>query len=154
MPQDHHYYMSLALERAKQAGDLGNRPIASLIVRDGAIIGQGENTMFTDFDPSGHAEIAAIRRGCASLRTLDLAGSTLYSTVEPCPMCFWAMLESKIATVVLGGRYASMGRTDVGRYSIESFLEFTGRSMQVVTGVLQHECEKVRMEWGEKQAKR
>ena len=146
--------MSLALDRAKQAGARVNRPIASIIVRDGAIIGEGENSMFTDFDPSAHAEIAAVRRACAALRTLDLSGSTLYSTIEPCPMCFWAMLESKIATVVLGGRYAGLNRTDVGRYSVESFLEFTGRSMEVVTGILPRECEQLRLEWSARQAQR
>src|SRR5688572_13395582 len=136
MAEHHQHYMSLALDRARAAGDKGNRPVASVIVRDGGIIGEGENTAFTDFDPSAHAEVAAIRKACAALRTLDLTGSTLYSTIEPCPMCFWAMLESKVATVVLGGRYAGLNRTDVGRYSVESFLEYTGRSMQVVTGIL------------------
>ena len=69
-------------------------------------------------------------------------------------MCFWAMLEAKIATVVLGGRYAGLNRTDVGRYSVESFLEFTGRSMQVVTGILPRECEQLRLEWSARQAQR
>ena len=153
-PNKHQRYMTLALERARQAGELGNRPIASIIVRDGEIIGEGENSMFTDFDPSAHAEIAAVRRACAALRTLDLSGSTLYSTIEPCPMCFWAMLESKVAAVVLGGRYAGLNRTDVGRYSVESFLEFTGRSMQVVTGILQRECEQLRLDWAKRHAQR
>lgn len=144
---DHRHYMSLALERARAAGETGNRPVASMIVRDGRVLAEGVNTAFTDFDPSAHAEVAAIRTACAALRTLDLSGTTLYSTLEPCPMCFWAMQEARIGTLVLGGRYAGLGRTDLGRYTVESFIEFTGRMLVVVTGVLERECEQVRLDW-------
>jgi tRNA(adenine34) deaminase len=147
MSHDHAHYMRLALEQARAAAARGNRPVASLIVRDGAIIGEGQNTMFTDFDPSAHAEVAALRQACGRLKTLDLSGATLYSTLEPCPMCFWAMQEARISRLVLGGRYAGIGRTDVGRYTVESFLEFTGRTLELVTGVLARECEAVRIDW-------
>jgi tRNA(adenine34) deaminase len=147
MNDQHSVYMKQALEQARQAGRTGNRPVASIIVREGTIIGQGSNTIYTDFDPSAHAEIAAIREACARLKTVDLSGSTLYSTLEPCPMCFWAMQEAKVSRLVLGGRYAGIGRTDLGRYTVESFLEFTGKTLEVVTGVLSAECEQVRLDW-------
>ena len=152
MSHDHIYYMRLALEDARAAIAEGNRPVASIIVRDGAIIGRGRNTIFTDSDPSAHAEVAAIRQACGKHRTTDLSGSTLYSTLEPCPMCFWAIQEAKITRLVLGGRYAGIGRTDIGRYTVESFLEFTGRKLDLVTGVLARECEAVRIEWMKAQA--
>ena len=152
MAANHLHYMRLALERARAAGEQGNRPIASILVRDGEVIGSAENTMFSDYDPSAHAEIAVIRQTCARMRTLDLSGSTLYSTLEPCPMCLWAMLEARIPRLVMGGRYAGLGRTDLGRYSVESFLEFTGRSLEIVTGVLSRECEQVRLDWKERPA--
>lgn len=145
--EEHARYMKLALEQAREAGRQGNRPVASIIVRGGAIIGEGQNTIFTDLDPSAHAEVAAIRQACGRLKTVDLSGSTLYSTLEPCPMCFWAMQEAKISRLVLGGRYAGIGRTDIGRYTVESFLEFTGRKLEVITGVLAGECEAARIEW-------
>ena len=145
--EEHHRYMQRALEQAREAGQRGNRPVASIIVRDGAIIGEGQNTIYSDLDPSAHAEIAAIRQACARLEAVDLSRSTLYSTLEPCPMCFWAMQEAKIGRLVLGGRYVGIGRTDLGRYTVESFLQFTGRSLEVVTGVLEKECEAVRLEW-------
>jgi tRNA(Arg) A34 adenosine deaminase TadA len=147
MNNDHAHYMGIALEQAREAARKGNRPVASLIVRDGEIIGAGQNTIFTDFDPSAHAEVAAIRQACGRLKTTDLAGSTLYSTLEPCPMCFWAMQEAKISRLVLGGRYAGIGRTDLGRYTVESFLDFTGRKLEIICGVLQQECEAARIEW-------
>src|SRR5688500_10318665 len=140
---EHERYMRLALERAREAGAKGNRPVASVIVRDGEVLAVAANTAFTDFDPSAHAELAAIRKACADLRTVDLSGSTLYTTIEPCPMCFWVMQEARIGRLVLGGRFTGIGRTDKGRYTVESFLEFTGRSLDVIPGVLQHECEAV-----------
>jgi tRNA(Arg) A34 adenosine deaminase TadA len=148
---EHEHYMAMALDAARAAGRAGNRPIASIIVRDGAILGRGSNTMFSDFDPSAHAEVTALRDACGRHRTLDLSGSTLYSTLEPCPMCFWAMQEAKVARLVLGGRYAGLGRTDLGRYNVESFMEFTGRRFELVTGVLQKECEAARIEWNDAQ---
>jgi tRNA(adenine34) deaminase len=147
MNDDHIHHMRRAIEQAREAGRQGNRPVASIIVRDDAIIGEGQNTILTDCDPSAHAEVAAIRQACGRLRTVDLSGSTLYSTLEPCPMCFWAMQEARIGRLVLGGRYAGIGRTNLGRYTVESFLEFTGRSLEVVTGVLAGECEAVRLKW-------
>lgn len=143
---DHVHYMQLALNQAGEAARRGNRPVASIIVRDGRIIGEGQNTMFTDIDPSAHAEIMAIRQACGRLKTVDLSGATLYSTLEPCPMCFWAMHEAKIGRLVLGGRYAGIGRTR-GRYSIESVQEFTGYRLEVVTGVLAKECEETWLDW-------
>jgi tRNA(Arg) A34 adenosine deaminase TadA len=154
MSQDHQHYMRLALEQARAAGEKGNRPVASIIVRDDRILGAGENAIYTDLDPSAHAEIAAIRDACAKLKTVDLAGSTLYTTLEPCPMCFWAMQEARIGTLVMGGRYQGIGRTDMGRYTVESFLEFTGRPLEVITGVLQRECEEVRLQWQGRMSKR
>lgn len=152
MSDDHIHYMRLALEGARRAWRKGNRPVASIIVREGAIIAEGQNTMFTDFDPSAHAEVAAIRHACGRFKTVDLSGSTLYSTLEPCPMCLWAILEAKIGRLVLGARHASVKRTDLGRYTVESFLEFANKKLDIVTGVLAPECEAVRIEWLEAQA--
>ena len=141
---EHERYMAMALDDARAAGRAGNRPIASLIVRGGEILGAGRNTMFSDFDPTAHAEIAALRDACRRLRTLDLGGATLYTTIEPCPMCLWAMLEAKVARLVLGGRLANIPGLDYGPYSVESFMEYTGRRIELVTGLRQGECEALR----------
>lgn len=151
---DHLEYMRTALGDARAAGIAGNRPVASIIVRDGEVLARASNTMFIDHDPSAHAEIAALRIACRTLRTLDLSGSTLYSTLEPCAMCLWCMLEAKVTRLVLGGRYAGIGGFELGRYTVEAFLEFTGRRLEIVTGVLEDECEAVRREWMQAQAAR
>ena len=140
-------YMQLAFEDARQAYAAGNRPVAALIVRDDAIIGSGRNTAYTDRDPSAHAEVAAIRVACRKLDTLELSGATLYSTLEPCPMCLWMILEAKIARLVLGARHAALKRTDTGDYSVETFLALTRRPLEIVTGVLEQECVDLRLKW-------
>ncbi|MCC7487049.1 MAG: nucleoside deaminase [Burkholderiales bacterium] len=148
MTLGHEHFMDIALELARKAGDQGNRPIGSVLVdARGKILAQGTNRMYTDFDPTAHAETIVIREACKSLGTVDLSGSTIYSTLEPCPMCCWAIIDSKVARLVLGGRYAGLGRRDVGRYSIETFLEFTGKSLELVTGVRQKEGEELRRGW-------
>ena len=150
---DHHHYMQLALEDARNAMQAGNRPIGSIIVRDGEILARAGNTMFTDHDPSAHAEVAVLRLACGRFRTVELPGSTLYTTVEPCPMCLWALLEAKVARLVMGGRYASIGGYRLGRYTVESFLEFMDRKLDVIIDVLQAECEALRSEWAKSQGR-
>ena len=150
---DHRHYMKLALEDARGAIQAGNRPIGSVIVRNGEILARAANTMFTDHDPSAHAEVAALRIACSRIRAVELPGSTLYTSVEPCPMCLWALLEAKVARLVMGGRYASIGGYSLGRYNVESFLEFVDRRLEVITGVMQAECEALRREWAKAQGR-
>ena len=155
MALDHEHFMGIALDLARKAAAEGNRPVGSIIVDPrGTIVGQGTNRVFTDFDPTAHGETLAIRDACGRLQALDLSACTLYSSLEPCPMCCWAIIDAKIGTLVLGGRHAALGRTDVGRYSVESFLEFTGRSLQLVTGVRANESEDMRRAWNAERAAR
>jgi len=148
MSLDHDRFMGLALELARKAGDEGNRPVGSLVVdARGTILAQGANRVYTDFDPTAHGETIVIREATQKLKTVDLSGCTLYSSLEPCPMCCWAILDSKVSRLVLGGRNAALGRTDLGRYSVESLMELTGRSVELVTGVRAQECEDMRRAW-------
>jgi tRNA(Arg) A34 adenosine deaminase TadA len=76
----------------------GGGPFAALIVRDGAVIAEGVNTVFTTNDPTAHGEVNAIRKACAALGVFSLAGCEIYSSSEPCPMClaaiYWAHLDA------------------------------------------------------------
>jgi len=64
--------------------------------------------------------------------------------MEPCPMCAGALVNARIADWVVGGRFKAIGRTDLGRYSIESFAEFVGADIRITSGVLQQECQELR----------
>ena len=135
MTMDHNYFMDRAMALATQAMNEGNRPAGCVIVRDGKAIGEGRNLVNTEFDPTAHGEIVAIRRVALDLKTVDLSGCTLYTSMEPCPMCCWAIIDSKIPRLVLGCRHAALGRKDIGTYSVEALVAMTGRPLEIITGV-------------------
>jgi tRNA(Arg) A34 adenosine deaminase TadA len=127
-------FMALAIRRAREQVRRGRRPIWCVIVdARGRVVGQAGNTVARDRDPSAHGEVNAIRKACARLRTLDLSGCTLYSPMEPCPICLSTMLDARISRVVVGARHQSpVGRKDLGRYSMERLLRLTGRKLEIV----------------------
>jgi tRNA(adenine34) deaminase len=139
---DHDRYMRLALEEGRRAGAEGNLAIGSVIVRDGQVIGAGRNTINTESDPTNHAETAAIRDACRALASKELPGATLYTTMEPCPMCLWAICLAGVEELVVGARHADVKppRIGYGHYAVEALLEMTGRRLGIVTGVLTQEC--------------
>lgn len=101
MTEDEHW-MNEAIEQARIAGSLGEVPIGAVIVRDGVIVGAGYNLREKDHDPTAHAEMIAIRQASDSLQAWRLLGCTLYVTLEPCPMCAGAILQSRVERVVYG----------------------------------------------------
>jgi len=141
---EHDQLMHMALEAGRVGAAQGNRAIGSVIVRDGTVIGTGYNTVISEGDPTNHAETVAIRAACRDLDTLELPGATLYTTMEPCPMCLWAISIAGIDRLVLGARHAAFHPHDYGDYSVERLLELTGRTLDLVTGVLTDECEAMR----------
>ncbi len=78
----------------------GGGPFGAVVVKDGAIIGEGRNNVVPGRDPTQHAEIVAIRDACAQLSTHDLSGATIYTSCEPCPMCLAAIWWARCAEVV------------------------------------------------------
>ena len=150
---DHDHFMGLALAEGRKGEHEGNVPVGSVIVRDGEVIGAGHNEATTIPDSTAHAEVQAIRDACRREGVPELAGATLYSTMEPCPMCCWAIIEAGIGRLVLGGRHEGMRkygidrRTTLGGYAVETLLELANRELDVVTGVRTHDCERMRVDW-------
>jgi len=141
-------YMDVALREAEEAFARGDWPVGSVIVRDGAILATGQNRQNTERDITWHAEFDAMRR-VMHARGLDmLAGATVYSTMEPCPMCAGAMKLAGIRRLVLGTRHAALQRTDLGTYSVESFCALTGYGLALTTAVREAECTALRRRWG------
>jgi tRNA(adenine34) deaminase len=142
MPIDPQHFMRHALEEGRRAGAEGNLAIGSVIVRDGAVIGAGRNTINTEGDPTNHAEMAAIREACRALDDAALPGTTLYTTVEPCPMCLWAICLAGVETLVIGARHRDMQppRVHYGTYAVEALLAMTGRRIDIVAGILTDDC--------------
>lgn len=94
--------MRLALEQAERAGRIGEVPVGAVIVRDDAVIATGHNLTHTTDDPTGHAEMVAIRAAASETGHWRLLGCTLYVTLEPCAMCAGAIVLSRIPRLVYG----------------------------------------------------
>ncbi len=95
-------FMELALEQALAARFGDEVPVGAVIVRQGSVIAQAHNLTETTNDPTGHAEILAIRQACALLGSPRLPGCDLYVTLEPCPMCATAISFARIRRVYFG----------------------------------------------------
>ncbi len=96
--------MRLAIEKAKEGIALGQTPFGGCIERHGEVVVCVHNVVWETTDITAHAEVHAIRQACKTLRTIDLSGCTIYSTCEPCPMCFSACHWARISTIVYGAR--------------------------------------------------
>ncbi len=94
--------MAIAIEEAEAAGAAGEVPVGAVVAFDGRIIGRAHNRREADSDPTAHAEILALRMAAASTASWRLAGTTLYVTLEPCPMCAGALVAARVTRVVFG----------------------------------------------------
>lgn len=145
------HFMRRALELARIAGECGDVPVGAVVVRSGEIIAEGYNTREALGCALGHAEISAIDAACKAIGGWRLEGCTLYVTLEPCPMCAGAIVNSRISQVVFGAKDAAAGgmgsvwsihRNPVSRISIE-----------VTDGCLADECRALLREFFENKRK-
>ena len=96
------YFMKLAIEEAKKAAEIGEVPVGALVVCDGEIVSRAYNTRETGKNALHHAEIKAIDQACTVLHGWRLHKCDLYVTLEPCPMCAGAIVNSRIKRVIFG----------------------------------------------------
>ena len=94
--------MQAAIDEARAAHEAGEVPVGAVLVYEGQVAGRAGNRTITDSDPSAHAEILAIREAAAAIGNHRLNGSTLYVTLEPCPMCASAISQARVQRVVFG----------------------------------------------------
>jgi len=131
-------FMRRAIALAEQAAAVGEVPVGALVVKDGEIIGEGYNQPITSCDPTGHAEIIAMRNASAALQNYRLSGCDLYVTIEPCTMCVGAMIHARIGKIVFGATEPRAG-------ALESQLRLMdenhyNHSIEWQGGVLAEEC--------------
>lgn len=93
-------FLHRAIELAVQNASIGQLPFGAVVVRDGDILGTGVNTEFRDLDPTGHAEVGAVRSACREVGTLTLPGAVLASSCEPCALCHATAALAGISRVV------------------------------------------------------
>ena len=102
-------YMRRAMELAQRAAEEGEVPVGAVVVAGGAIVGEGWNRPIAAADPSAHAEIQAMRAASSTLSNYRLLDSTLYVTLEPCPMCVGAIFHARVRRVVFGAKDPKTG---------------------------------------------
>lgn len=134
-------FMRAALDEARKAYELGEVPIGAVVVKDGAIVARSFNLRETAHDATAHAEVLAIRAAGQQQGGWRLSGCTLYVTIEPCPMCAGALLQSRVDRVVYGA-------DDPKAWADRSLLEILQNSglnhqVEVRSGVLADECSQI-----------
>jgi len=131
-------WLRYALTLAKRAADAGEVPVGAVVIKDGAVLGEGWNRPISGHDPSAHAEIVALRAAGASAGNYRLPDTTLYVTLEPCMMCAGALVHARVARVVFGAFDPKSGA--VG--SVWNALEAPGLNHRVQWrgGVLAADC--------------
>ena len=131
-------YMALALELAREAASQGEVPVGCVIAdAGGQVIGRGRNRRIECSDATAHAEMEAIRQACATLGDWRLTDCTMYVTLEPCPMCAGAIINSRIPVLVYGAKEPLSGSCGS---IIDLFWENYGHRPEIYAGVLEADC--------------
>jgi tRNA(adenine34) deaminase len=133
--------MGRALDEARAAATNGEVPVGAVVVRDGELVAAAANAPVTGQDPTGHAEIRALRAAGAALANYRLPGTTLYVTLEPCLMCVGALVHARVERVVFG---AGDPKSGAAGGVVQGFdLPGLNHRPEVVGGVLAEECGEV-----------
>jgi tRNA(Arg) A34 adenosine deaminase TadA len=94
--------MRRAIELSKMSVQNGGGPFGAVIACNGKIVAEGSNCVTLDCDPTAHAEVSTIRKACKALKTFDLSGCEIYTSCEPCPMCFGAIYWAHLDKIYMG----------------------------------------------------
>ncbi|WP_455661206.1 tRNA adenosine(34) deaminase TadA [Pradoshia sp.] len=137
MNQDQQFMQS-AIEQARLALEKKEVPIGAVIVKDGEIIAAAHNLRETNQNATAHAEVLAINEACEKLGTWRLEGTTLYVTLEPCPMCAGALIMSRVDRVVYGARDPKGGCAGTFMNLLED--ERFNHQCEVVSGICEEAC--------------
>ena len=138
-----HQFMRLAVEQAKESVHDGQSPFGAVIVKDGKVVCAVHNVVWATTDITAHAEVHALRVACETLGTIDLAGCTIYSSTEPCPMCFSAIHWANCDRIVFGTYIEDADRAGFRELSIsnEQMKSLGGSGVEVEGGVLRDEAQ-------------
>ncbi|WP_253666971.1 nucleoside deaminase [Thermoanaerobacterium thermosaccharolyticum] len=129
-------YMQCAIDEAVLSLKLGEMPVGAVVVKDGIIIGKGHNLKETEKDATQHAEINAIKDACINIGNWRLNDASLYVTLEPCPMCAGAIIESRIKRVYIGAESRDSGAAGTA-------YDFLNKKVDVYFGIMEDDCKKL-----------
>lgn len=145
-------FMSLAIDEAYKGIKSGRGeggPFGAVIVKDGRVLAAAHNTVLISNDPTRHAEINAISAAAERSGTYDLSGCVIYSTTEPCPMCFSAIHWARIGCLVYGTDIEDVKKLGFNELIIPvPVMKKTGNSsVEICPGFMRHECEELLKYW-------
>ncbi len=131
-------FMRLAIELAEQAERQGEVPVGAVLVRDNQVIARGWNQSITQHDATAHAEMQALREAGQIIENYRLLDTTLYVTLEPCPMCAGALLHSRVKRIVFGAPDLKAGAagTVLNLFNSEAAFHYA----TVEGGLLEEQC--------------
>jgi tRNA(adenine34) deaminase len=138
MTEDDLRFMSHAFDLAREAERAGEVPVGAVIVKEGRIVGEGWNRPISTHDPTAHAEIIAMRAASQHLSTYRLLDTTLYVTLEPCPMCAGAMVHARVKRLVYAASDPRAGAAGTV-FNIVQHSQLNHR-LDVSGGVMAEEC--------------
>ncbi len=149
-------FMRLAIEKARKGIMKGQTPFGACIVKGGKVVSCVHNTVWKTTDITSHAEIHAIRVACKKLRTIDLSGCILYSTCEPCPMCFSACHWAGISKIVYGARIEDAKRSGFSELTISNkrMKGFGNSPIKIVSDFLRQENLELFKLWSQQKDRR
>ncbi len=130
--------MQQALTLARSAAEMGEVPVGAILVLGQDIISTGTNCPIATHDPTGHAEIIALREAAAKLANYRLPGTTLYVTLEPCIMCMGAIIHARLQRLVFGAPDPKTGAA-VSRYAIGTD-KLLNHHIEITSGICETEC--------------
>ena len=131
-------WMSLALEQAKKAEDMGEVPVGSILVKDGLVIARAHNQPISTNDATAHAEIQLLRTAGRKLKNYRLTGTSLYVTLEPCAMCLGAIMHARVKRIVFGAHDPKTGVCGSSENLMDA--KCFNHKINLVSGVLENEC--------------
>lgn len=145
----HEAYMRIAIEAAEEGIMHGQTPFGACIVKNGEVISSGHNQVWGATDITAHAEIRVIREACRKLGTVDLSGCVIYSTCEPCPMCFSACHWANISKIYYGAVIEDAKRAGFRELTIsnEEMKELGNSPIDLEGGILQEDCTALFDKW-------
>ena len=137
--EPHSDYMRLALQEAKKAGQFDEVPVGAVLVSEaGELLAAARNRTIELSDPTAHAEVIALREAAGKIRNYRLLNTTLYVTIEPCPMCMGALVHARVARLVFGAKDPKWGAAG-SLYNVAQDRRLN-HQVEVIAGVCETEC--------------
>ena len=153
---DNNKFMQMAIDKCREGIEAGQTPFAACIVKNGEVIACDHNIVWASTDITAHGEIHAIRSACRKLESIDLSGCIIYSTCEPCPMCFTAIHWARIEKIFYGAEISDAERFGFNELKVSNHMlkELGLSNVEIEKDFMRKECVELFEYWASKESKK